>query len=99
MSWWINRGTRGDDRRIVLIDFPWISLLTVAGILVALLFPMIARYPLAAARGAVVAMLLGHACLVAAKVPQFRRGLWISWGTREMPPKFREAGSTGRAMA
>jgi hypothetical protein len=58
-----------------------------AALFVGLILPLIlliARNPWPFAVGSVGVMLLGYACLVAARVSLFRRAIWFSWGPRRM---------------
>ena len=80
MSLWFFRRPRKGPRQVWLIDLPLLPVFFIAMVFLS----VVRLHPMPAAIGSIGAMLLGYALMVKAKASLFRRGVWVSWGTRLM---------------
>jgi hypothetical protein len=81
MSLWISRKTKTGKRWLWLIDLPLLPLLAITAAFLEVFLQFVIHHPLPAALGCLI---LGYSTLLLAKLSLFRRGIWISWGSRLM---------------
>jgi hypothetical protein len=84
MSWWIYGRDRDGKASVWQVDVEPMLTVMVLGLSLAVLVPSMLRHPSLHATGAFGLMVAGVGCILVAKIPLWRRGVWTSWGSRRM---------------
>ena len=84
MSFWIYRRDSRNGKELWQLDVPVDLALLTTGFLFALIVPAVQRFPTPFAIAAGLITLTGLILLLLCKLSLFRKGIWISWGSRQM---------------
>ncbi len=84
MSWWIYGRDKRGRPSIWQIDFDPLLIIIVLGLLVGLVGPRLRRPQDVFSMGSIGLLIAGVACLAVAKSSLWRRGIWVSWGPKDM---------------
>ncbi len=96
MSLWILKKDGNKSRVMISVGIPFQAILIMMGILSSFIAKSIINYPILTA--AWISIFLGFILFVSAKVSLFRRGIWISWGSKQMPPFYKRLYLGGYAL-
>jgi hypothetical protein len=98
MSLWLYKRDQDGKPYVIAVDLmpAILPVMTILGLLAAMLFPpFLQSGPLG-----IIQFFLrtGLLCLLAAKISLFWRGVWFSWGPRQMTPRWSRVYKTGYVL-
>lgn len=88
MSWWISRKGQHGERDYFLVNVPFETVIAITAILAAMIIPAL-ETPSRALPVSIPFLLLGFLCFIVAKISLFRKGIWSSWGPKQMIRPFK----------
>jgi len=95
MSWWVNGK---DKRELWLIDFDIAFLVIPVGVSAAIVIPHALFNPAPFIYASIAMVASGVVSVFAAKLSLFRRGIWVSWGPRQMSKAYARLYVAGYAL-
>jgi hypothetical protein len=89
MSIWIYR--KGDDgkKSIYTVYIPFEILIVIIGVIAALLIPRYVHNFQQLAIDSIIMTMAGFILLLISKISQFKKGIWNSWGSKQMRKPFK----------
>ena len=88
MSFWIYRKEKDGRSFVYSITVPIELIIIVLGLMAAILLPRYFHDSVQFGKDALILSFLGFSLFLASKISLFQRGIWNSWGTKQMSKPF-----------
>ena len=98
MSWWIERKSKDGRRSLWAIDVDFTTIMVLVGLASTIVYQAILRHPDLIYLGPFAVMNVGATMILVAKIPQYRKRMWNSWGTASMSPAYARLYRLGYAL-
>jgi len=84
VSFWLYRKNKEGKKELYIVDFPFMLLVVVLGLFIGLFVPRYMHDAPSIFQSSINFLITGVCILAVSKTPNFIKGKWASWGSREM---------------
>ena len=88
MSFWIYQKNKDGKSSVTSVTVPFEMIIILLGLLAGLLFPRYFHNEVQFGKDALALTFLGFSLFLISKISLFQRGIWNSWGTKQMKKPF-----------